>query len=236
MTEQEKTERGNRLKSVLKYRHTTQTALAEKLIMTQTNMNKICNGKTALTDSRAQECARILDINADYLMLKSDFMTNEQKQDQRKATIHDLEDKRDNAMSDMFDIQNEAAKHYFQFLETLFGIKVDVWNDEADTGKVYTSALIPLANMPLVTLLPHTDSEGEQIRIDPDQFESFLRDTWEYINLRLEKLLKSKHKSLSLAESAADLFADSNLKQFILKSDIKIEEYSQFGSQKSENL
>ena len=150
MTEQEKTERGNRLKSVLKYRHTTQTALAEKLIMTQTNMNKICNGKTALTDSRAQECARILDINADYLMLKSDFMTNEQKQDQRKATIHDLEDKRDNAMSDMFDIQNEAAKHYFQFLETLFGIKVDVWNDEADTGKVYTSALIPLANMPLV--------------------------------------------------------------------------------------
>ena len=231
MTEHEKTERGNRLKSVLKYRHTTQTALAEKLIMTQTNMNKICNGKTALTDSRAQECARILDINADYLMLKSDFMTNEQKQDQRKATIHDLEDKRDNAMSDMFDIQNEAAKHYFQFLETLFGIKVDVWNDEADTGKVYTSALIPLANMPLVTLLPHTDSEGEQIRIDPDQFESFLRDTWEYINLRLEKLLKSKHKSLSLAESAADLFADSNLKQFILKSDVTVQHPS--GSDKN---
>lgn len=206
----EKEERGKRLQEAIKYAHTSQTALAEALFITRQNINKICKGKTLLTDRNAIMFAEKLGVNADYLMLKSDHMTD----DQKKISLHNLQEAGDSAEEEMFEIQNTAARHYLQFLQVLFGVRVDLPDNEEN--RVLTAALLPFRNMEEITSQLHPSIDG----VDSAMFESFLCDTWEYINLRLEKLTGSNKKTLSLASAAADRYKDSVLDAFPLSLDV----------------
>lgn len=227
----EKEERGRRLQEAIQYAHTSQTALAEKLFLTRQNINKICKGKTLLTDKNAQDCAAILGVNADYLMLKSDHITD----DSKKIALNDIQNTGDSAKKEMYEIQNTAMRHYLQFLQTLFGVSVDLPDNVEN--KVFTAALLPFHNMEEATAQLHPSIDGA----DPAKFESFICDTWEYINLRLEKLTGRREKTLSLASAAADRYKDSVLNAFPLSidvnrdklKDVNLEQNNAGGSQNS---
>lgn len=71
-----KPEQGLRLKKCLEYKKMTQKQLAEKTHISQQTISTIINGKTRLTDENARIFSQVLDINREYLLLESDYMTD----------------------------------------------------------------------------------------------------------------------------------------------------------------
>ena len=74
-----KPEQGERLKKCIKHANMTQLSLADKAHITQQHLSNIINGKAALTPDNAMIFAKILKVRLKYLLLESDYMTEDER-------------------------------------------------------------------------------------------------------------------------------------------------------------
>ncbi len=184
MTLEEKLERGKRLSEAIKHRGLTQTAFAKQAYMSQVNINNICKGKTALTNTNAVAFAKLLEVDPDYLLLTSDYMDLEDKKIVRELYEEDY-------IRDVVTLV-EGLNAFTTFLRYVFDISFEY--EGHIIGVAQAMSLTDVEETPPMVKVVHGNKKNN---VSASTVDQWIRDITEYIEFTINRKLHVKADQFS---------------------------------------
>ena len=179
-----KPEQGKRLKMCLKYANKTQKWLSEKSYLTEPYISDIIRGKAPLTPENALTFSKLLKVRLKYLLLESDFMTEED----RVSAICKGYTNRDIACYDL--IESLGYK--------IIGMKENPDGSQESMHRDYKKLIINTDDTPEqileranntypVRIFILESPTGKQVYIEQDELSTIIKNIYDYAKFLCDK-------------------------------------------------